>query len=236
MVFNLKIITNYSGGKGGVGKSTLFSLITVFTSVRLNVLLIDVSEEGGCSTIMLGNPEPPYAGNVSNVEEFFNAIGKYTITVDERKDNLSSDFYMIPNRGKLDPIAFHSVFEKTIPYLQEYFDLVLIDLPTFQSSNEMYKPYLGYEVLAIAEPSIASVNSIMENSSQFIYVLNVPRPTPKKVIMQALNAFKEMGIKPFFFPYDPAVSLLARNFIKSIKSLSKDFQKSLVELILHIAG
>ena len=50
-----------SGSKGGVGKTTLSSLLTLaLAAIERRVLLVDCSEDGGASRLLLGNPEPPY--------------------------------------------------------------------------------------------------------------------------------------------------------------------------------
>ncbi|RLE61110.1 MAG: hypothetical protein DRJ32_01860 [Thermoprotei archaeon] len=230
----MKIVVPYSGGKGGVGKSTILSFLGILLSRVRNVLLIDLSSEGGISSIVLGNPEPPYTRDVVESGDLFSAIGEYMVKVSDYEIR----FWMVPNRGRIDG--------SLIPTLSKYyddlsfFDLILIDLPTFQPGDEKFMEYItnSNTVLMVAEPTLSSVNSLFQDSVEAdkIFVLNTPRPFSRNSIKQAIDVFRSRGIDPFFFPFDAAASLASRNFIKAIESLSKPFQESLLKLALKVGG
>ena len=56
----MKIVGNFSGGKGGVGKTSILAYLGLLVSSTRSTLIVDASSEGGISNLMLGNSSPPF--------------------------------------------------------------------------------------------------------------------------------------------------------------------------------
>ena len=229
------IIGNFSGGKGGVGKTSVMAYLGLLISSTRSALIIDMSNEGGISSLMLGNPSPPFLRDYFLKKcSLYDIINTYEVDV---SNDIKINFNMISNCGIIDfQNNFIEVLRKD-PLIARKIEYIFLDFPTFQT-NKIYLDML-YKcdiVLKIAEPTSQSINAILNNIfKKEIYILNSPHPYPSSLINEAVKILNKKGIRDVtIFPYDAAVSIASKYFPKTLAHLSKQFTSSLRNLALKI--
>jgi len=229
----MKIASFTSGGKGGTGKTTISSLLTIGLAISgYRVLIVDASWEGGASRLLLGNFPPPYLRDVltgnNGVEE---SILKCKIELPKIGE---IHFYIIPNLGLLPRIDL-SHFVQRIKRFEKYFDFVIFDLPAYQ--DKWFESFLMYSdyIVKVAEPNLMSFSalaSIPDYDNPVVYVLNQPRFYSKNHVKQFVEDVTEkFSPHVYVFPYEPVIPMLSpANAGVVLSSLSKEFQDSLFRL------
>lgn len=231
----MKLIATYSGGKGGTGKTTILSYLSMLVSTIRQTLIIDCSSEGGISNLMLGNPSPPYLRDfLLNRVSLYEAISSYEVDV---SDKIKISFNMIPNLGSI-PLDRLNHFTDIIvndPLLRRGINICFIDIPTFQENKYYINILEKTLVLIVMEPTTQSINAAINNNfKNKIYILNSPHPLPRQIISDAVKTLGKKGIQPIVFPYDPAAAIASKYFPRTLAHLSKDFTNSLRNLALKI--
>ncbi|OYT31365.1 MAG: hypothetical protein B6U94_03435 [Thermofilum sp. ex4484_79] len=237
-----KMISAFTSlSKGGTGKSTLASVITLSLGLAdTRVLLIDFGEEGSSSRIMLRNPSPPYLRNIlEGTYTLIDAIGLYSLSVFFKKKSLKSEFYMIPNIGSL-PIL-NSNFNYLIvelAKLQDYLDFILIDYPAFQDYAFLTAVNSSDKIILVTEPNSAkAVVSLAKKNlkGEVIPVLNkyVKASSFSKTAYDVI--ISEYG-ECFVVPFDPALALINyRTLPYVLGNIKKETQNALINLIARIS-
>lgn len=232
------IIAPYSGGKGGVGKTTILTYLSLLLSSKFKVLIIDTSPDYGISYMLLKYPDPPYFKDVVRGDlSIRESISRYKFTLED----ISYDFYMIPNKGSIRCNLSDNVLKQIKDVSREY-DFIVIDIPSWQRGDIRYhRLTLISNVLLIVttplvnhEPEMLNIeNDYLKRKKIILYVINCPVPIPSKVIKNTSRLVNN-GNDVYIFPYDPAVALSVVFFEKSLKAISRDFQKPLLSLALNL--
>ena len=231
----MKIVGNFSGGKGGVGKTSILAYLGLLVSSTRSTLIVDASSEGGISNLMLGNSSPPFLRDYFLKKySLYEIINTYEVDI---SNDIKINFNMIANHGIID---FQNNFIDILrndPLIVKKIEYIFLDFPTFQT-NKIYLDML-YKcdiVLKIAEPTSQSINAILNNIfKKEIYILNSPHPYPSSLINEAVKILNKKGIRDVtIFPYDAAVSIASKYFPKTLAHLSKQFTSSLRNLALKI--
>ena len=207
------LATFTSGGKGGTGKTTLSTMLTLALALYgKEVLLVDCSSEGGAARLLLGEPSPPY---------FRDALeGKCSLydTIEWCEVELGSkavSFYLVPNVGPLPRVDLSAFFEPHLKIFEEHLDAVIFDLPAYQDPWYVGFAELSDVVVKVAEPnhtSFAGAASAYPQSNPseklVVFALNQPRPYSPRWI----KAFEEMARQHahavLVFPYRPELQYL----------------------------
>jgi len=233
----MKLIATYSGGKGGTGKTTILSYLSMLVSTIRQTLIIDCSSEGGISNLMLGNPSPPYLRDfLLNRVSLYEVISSYEVDI---SDKIKISFNMIPNLGSLDSDRLNHLTDIIVndPLLSRSINICFIDIPTFQENKHYMDILKKTTVLVVMEPTTQSINAAINNNFRDkIYILNSPHPYPSSAIKDATKILNKRNIEPIIFPYDPAVAIASKYFPKTLSHLSKQFTSSLRNLALKVMG
>jgi len=232
----MKIIATYSGCKGGTGKTTILSYLSLLVATLRESLIIDMSSEGGISNLMLGNPSPPFLRDfLLNRCSLYEVIGVYEVEV---SDKIKISFNMIPNLGSLDNLDSNFInIVMRDPFISRITKFIFIDIPTFQKNKHYMDILKKTTVLVVMEPTIQSINAAINNNFRDkIYILNSPHPYPSSVIKDATKILNKRNIEPIIFSYDPAVAIASKYFPKTLSHLSKQFTSSLRNLALKVMG
>jgi len=233
----MKLIATYSGGKGGTGKTTILSYLSMLVSTIRQTLIIDCSSEGGISNLMLGNPSPPYLRDfLLNRVSLYEVISSYEVDI---SDKIKISFNMIPNLGSLDSDRLNHLTDIIVndPLLSRSINICFIDIPTFQENKHYMDILKKTTVLVVMEPTTQSINAAINNNFRDkIYILNSPHPYPSSAIKDATKILNKRNIEPIIFSYDPAVAIASKYFPKTLSHLSKQFTSSLRNLALKVMG
>ncbi len=228
--------------KGGTGKSTLSTILTLALSlVGKQVLLIDLGEEGSSSRFLLGNPSPPYLRDIvsgkTKVEE---AIGLYSLKIPIKKGfkqhHIEVNFYMIPNLGQLDS-GLDSNFISSLKVFSKYFDITILDLPAFQGGK--YLPIINSSdlVLLVVEPGSKQIAPVAKRviKKKTVVVLNkyVKTIGSKLAYDYIVSLYNPLDV--VVLPFDPALAIISsRNVSRILTYLNKDTQEGILTLIRFI--
>ncbi|GEM_PF-1597542 len=218
-----------SGCKGGTGKSTISTLLTVlYAGVEKRVILIDTGTKGNCSHIILNNPPPPYLGDVILPGNITEAILKCEMAIGDRNVN----FYLIPNNGQLPEVSSETI-ERSFRKIEKYFDIAILDIPAYQ--NEEYYSFIDVCDIAVL---VYNPNRLIINSVSKAYTgkcVTVPVLNKYLGIEKYRNLIKEIHGKCLVVPFDPYLSLLSpENLVNALLNLSRKTQEVLVELALEV--
>lgn len=226
--------------KGGTGKSTLASLMTLALGLaESRVLLIDMGEEGSSSSMLLKRPEPPFLKAVLEGEtRFEDAVGLFEIDIAFRRKSARASFYMLPNMGEL-PI-FDSNLEMFMEELEgarDNLDVTLIDLPAFQGSDFM-KIIDGSDiVMLVVEPGSArSVAGAAKRKirGDVLPILNKyvrGSAVSKAAYDYLLSRYGECLVVPL----DPALALMSSSTIRYVLgNIQRETEDVLVEMLSRV--
>jgi len=234
----MKIATVTSGNKGGTGKTTISLILTLATNYAgIPSLHVDASSEGGAGTLLLGAKPGPYLRDYLNGKASLDeSISVYTLDINGEK----FDFYMVLNSGNLPRVDLERLFND-LRRLDDYLELVVIDLPAYQ--DPWYEAFsrLSDAVIKVAEPSPHSLTAVfsawpplgLASGTPTIYVLNQPRYYPVNVVETYESRLRDsVGDENVItVPYDYAASRLApENIEAALLNLSDDFQEAIVKI------
>ena len=220
-----------SGCKGGTGKSTLSTLLTIlYAGVGKRVVLIDTGSNGNSSHIVLNNPPPPYLRDVLLSENILDAVIKCEIAI---KNNVV-DFYLIPNNGQIPRIPKENI-KRSLKELERFFDIAILDIPAYQNSE--------YDVF-IEQCDIAV---LVYNPNQLVLKSVSRAYTGKCEVIPVLNKYfgvekyrryvEKIHGKCLTIPFDPYLSILcSENLVNVLLNVSSKTQESLVKLALEIVA
>jgi len=232
VVLGLKVAFT-SGSKGGTGKSTLSSLCTLaLAGAGYSVLLVDCGSEGNSTRMLLRNPRPPFLRDFLKGDLW--ALGEYTVKVGSFEVN----FFMIPNIGPLDRLdRIRSMLNLKLSKarLEDYFQLIVFDLPAYQGSS--YDAIIDASdiVVLVAKPyraAVAAVKTAYTGRAKKLVVLNEYHPSFIEYRVDMERYFNDSVLT---LPYDPYVRLMGPDTLSLVLSrLGKEFQRSLLELCRSI--
>ena len=232
MILALKVAFT-SGSKGGTGKSTLSSLCTLaLAGAGYSVLLVDCGSDGNSTRMLLRNPKPPFLRDFLKGDLW--ALGEYTVKI----GSIEVDFFMIPNIGPvsdLERIETMLNLKLSKTRLEDYFQLIIFDLPAYQGSLYDTIVDISNLVILVAKPyraAVSAVKTAYTGKARRLVVLNEYHPSFTEYRVDMEKYFKSDILT---LPYDPYVRLMGPDTLSLVLSkLSKDFQHSLLELCRSI--
>ncbi|MEM1509705.1 MAG: hypothetical protein QW291_06905 [Thermofilaceae archaeon] len=224
------IVATFSGSKGGTGKTTLASFLSLVSSTVVPTLLIDASADGGATSYLVGEVSGPYLSE--SPSESLRSVNvkdlKLTISV---------------NRGPIRNVNEVIEFVKSLG-----FKIKIIDLPALTDVDTVgrYMPLIEVTdtILVVTEPNPASVSTSLYTfgDKHVIIALNQPRPYYQTIVeyyRKVIDNFcKKTGCQYVVIPYDSAVARLSPQTLKkTIDLTSEEFDASIVRLLeLLIVG
>lgn len=224
------IVATFSGSKGGTGKTTLASFLSLVSSTAVPTLLVDASADGGATSYLVGEVTGPYLSE--NPSESLRSVNtkdlKLTISV---------------NRGPMRNVNEVIEFVKSLGY-----KIKIIDLPALTDVDAVgrYMPLIEVAdtILVVTEPNPASVSTSLYTfgDKRAIIALNQPRPYYQTIVeyyRKVIDNFcKKTGCQYVVVPYDSAVARLSPQTLNKVIDLtSEEFDASIVRLLeLLIVG
>lgn len=226
------IISLYSDGKGGVGKSVIAQMLTFLLSLFLgedNVALFDMSRDASVTARLLKNPEPPFVSDwLMDRCELPDVLRTYQTRVGEKEYR----FWIGPNNNQ--PVSIRDVSGKVreLAEIAKYLKAIILDLPTFPYDSSPFTSFLQAcdVVVLVSTPDRGSLKAVLNTrlDDKFIVpVLNMYHP----VLEQYKIMLEQRYGRCITLPHDKALlNLKPERTRYAVKSLSKDFNRQLGKL------
>lgn len=212
----IKTICSYMF-KGGVGKTTITSMLGFELSKYGKTLLIDADQQGNLSSIFLNedeiNPETDFLAFIKNLTENIQnekqSIEKIATKVrEENEEDGFKGLFILPtkenddrlrkyldNTAKEEPFALRMAFQQIVHKAEQAgFKYILFDLPPSAGSYEKITLSVVDEIIPIIEPEKFAMESLKKFYKEIIEKLNLQfgaKLTLKYLIVNKENLSKK---------------------------------------------
>jgi len=225
------IISLYSDGKGGVGKSVIAQMLTLLLSRFLgedNVALIDLARDSSVTSRLLKNPEPPFVSDwLLGRCELADVLRSYRLNVGDKVYK----FWFAPNNSRNVTIEDLDSKIEELTLISEYLKATVLDLPTFPYDSQFAKFLEASDrIILVSTPDWGSLKAIvnLKPDNKFVIpVLNQYHPVLEQYKLYMEKRFGHC----ITLPHDKVLlNIKPERTGYILKSLSKDFQVGLGRL------
>ena len=217
----MKAIAVYSGHKGGTGKSTVSVFLAIFLSLAgKSVMLLDL---GGSVDFILENPSPPNVSSLFLGEVEWYEAARY---VKLGGKLAGTRFALMPSSGYIPPGVSWNQVNDIINSMNEFFDLLIIDLPADPAWT--LTPENIPVILVLDEsPSSRKIVEKMSKFSNYFVIFNKCRNGRNRWLRNT----------PTLIPYDKNIaSLNPSNLVNIYLSSSSRVLRPFNSYIRNVSG
>jgi len=224
-----------SGSKGGTGKTTLCTLLSLISARKgFKTLIIDLGESGNSTTLLTGGTDPPY------FTDYLTGNAEWGDTVVEVRENLylaptPPDFSLKDVEALLGVSQlYRDRYSAFISGIKNYVDAVFIDFPAFPFKSYGFLLTPASKSVLIVNPDPLSFSAALHTYTGSTYVVPVlnkyhPAATYWRDVLE--DRYGEVVTIPF----DVTLSfLIEKTILDSIRYIDKTTLRALNTLLDRI--